>query len=502
MGRETDATRGALFSFSAWLLPLAMTIAVTPVVVRALGPEHYGIYALVLGITASVIGLLSPTRTFTRHIAMQRRSRRKGTGGLLAAATVAVAVIGVGCSLVIAIGAGPMTSAVLRIDAEQSEIARRALLVAALGIPLGMAGHTLRAAAQGLRRFDVDSRVALGAAAALVGGNGVLAAAGFGLLVLIGWSVVMAGVSCAAHLYIASSLLPRMSLPRRSQFASLKPHIAFSVGLLASQVPGHLLLLFERVWVVRTLGTPAFTFYAIPMMVGLSLHAGLASMSVVFLPVASEAYSRDDRPRLRDIYTRALKLSAALVAPAAITLVATGPSFLLVWLGPEFAERSSLVLSMHAAAFGVLALVVVPWHLAEALGRPRWNVELAILWLITDGVLLVLLVPRFGINGAAAARLASMVVVPFYEARIERHVFGGLLGAFWGRVVAILSLAALVSGLLQRGFLAAAPAGWWSLGLAAALGAAGFVGTLWTLRYFSPAERAWLRSRAAKLLER
>jgi O-antigen/teichoic acid export membrane protein len=238
------------------------------------------------------------------------------------------------------------------------------------------------------------------------------------------------------------------------------------------------------------------------MTVGLSLHAGLASLSLVLLPLASEAHARDDRERLRDIYSRALKLSAALVTFAVSTLVVSGGLFLHVWLGAVFAERSSVALSLHAAAFGILALVSVPWHLAEAIGRPRWNAQLAFLWLVIDGILLIWLTPRYGINGAAAARLVSMLVVPLYGARIERRVFGGVLWSFWVRLLALLALSAAISGAAQHFVAASTPPGWGRLFLAVTLGGVCFVGMLRACRYFSPAERAWLRSRAMALLAR
>jgi O-antigen/teichoic acid export membrane protein len=46
---QSKLAKNIIFGFLSWILPLALTLLVTPTIIRGLGIEQYGIYALVLG---------------------------------------------------------------------------------------------------------------------------------------------------------------------------------------------------------------------------------------------------------------------------------------------------------------------------------------------------------------------------------------------------------------------------------------------------------------------
>src|SRR5688572_16652702 len=65
--------RNVLFGFSTWILPLGLSFFATPILVRALGNEDYGIYALVLGFIAYSFNF-GIGRAITKYIAEYRAS--------------------------------------------------------------------------------------------------------------------------------------------------------------------------------------------------------------------------------------------------------------------------------------------------------------------------------------------------------------------------------------------------------------------------------------------
>src|SRR5829696_6511455 len=60
--------RNSIYGFSTWLLPLILSFVATPVIVRALGHEDYGIYALVLGFIAYSFNF-NVGRAITKYVA-------------------------------------------------------------------------------------------------------------------------------------------------------------------------------------------------------------------------------------------------------------------------------------------------------------------------------------------------------------------------------------------------------------------------------------------------
>jgi O-antigen/teichoic acid export membrane protein len=318
---------------------------------------------------------------------------------------------------------------------------------------------------------------------------------------LVVWSTSTAAIGCVAFIVIARRLLPGALFGRVLDWPAIQSLTRFGASVAARQTLGNLLLLFERVWIVRTLGASALTFYAVPMLVALSLHAFIASSALSFYPLASEAYARDDLEGLRVGYSRALKIAAPLIALPVVTLTVVGAPLLTLWMGPEFAERSATVLSVHAVTFGIVALMVVPWQTADALGRPGWNATLSLVWLLVGGVLMVGLTPRFGIVGAAAARLLGLVAVPFYAARIEKWLFGAVQWRFWARTLGLLAVAGGGAGVLEMALLPLLVPGW-NVAAACAGGALVFLGILRGLGYLEHDERKWLGLRVAALVGR
>lgn len=489
-------TRNALYSFSAWALPLLLTIVVTPLVVQALGAELYGVYAFVVGIATSLAALLSPGRALVRYVATRPGGGLDAAGGrMVAAAALLAAIAGAVVSLALASAAGWAVDDLLGFAGGLRGPARAALVVALGAVPFLMAGQALAATAQGLHRFDKSSRVTLAVAVLLTAGNGALAVGGAPLVALVAWFTAVSLLSCAAYWRLARGLVPSSSLLPLPSLGALMPHLYFGAAVFASQVPGHLLLLFERTWILGSSGAQQFAIYSISMLVGLSLHAATASVGVVLFPIAASAIARGQVGALRGTYRRAAKLAVALLAPAVVTLVVAAAPLLAVWVGEEFAAPGAVVLSWHAVAFGLLGFAVLPWQLVEALGRPRWNAALATSWLVLNGVALVLLTPLWGIGGAAAARLVGMLTIPLYEVVVEYRLFGAPLWRFWARTLASVGAAGVLMAGLQRWILARMQPGVVTLAAVAFLGGSVFVATLWALRYLSPDERRWVRER-------
>ena len=358
-----------------------------------------------------------------------------------------------------------------------------------------MLSQTFSAVPQAFRRFDLFGRLTTLLAIVLIGGNGVLALNGYGVLALVGWSILTTATGAIAFFSVANHLLPDIGTLWRVDRSLAHSLLRFSAGVTAYQTFGTLLLLFERVWIMRELGSAAVAFYVVPMTVAVFLHAAIASLALALFPLASEATARDDLSGLRAVYARASKYAGALIAWSVVTVCVAGRPLLGLWLDSSFADRSATVLSIHAVAFGLVALTIVPWNVADALGRPSLNAGLALAWLLVGAALVVALTPRFGIAGAAAGRLLSMVCLPFYVARVERLVFGRFRWREWLRTLSFLLAASGLSGLLESWALARLPEAWWALAVAAALSALVFAAFLRLSGHFDAGDVAWLRER-------
>lgn len=493
-GAPSSSLRNGGHALLAWGLPLAVSLVATPIVVRGLGAEPYGLYALALGLGGQTLGL-SLGRALTRHVAVAHASRdAQRLSALVSNAIGLCGLLGLLGTAALAVASGWLSRS-LNVPTPLQAQAHAALLLTALSFPLAAGAQVLSALPQALQRYELSSRVAAGVAIGLGLATASLAALGHGVLALLGAHLAVMALGGLALLLLARRLLPGVQLVGRLQPRTLRELLRFSGAVFVYQACGLLLLLWERVYLTRQLGPAALTHYVVPMSLAVQFHAAVASLTGLLVPLSSAAIAKSDGARLRALYERSLRLALALVALFAVGTVAAGPAFLAAWMGAAFAERSGHVLVLQAATFGLLALGTVPWHVAEALERPDWNAALAFGWLVLAAPLLTVLTPAWGLDGAAAARLLGLAGLPWLFARVERALFGAWQARLWLDLLLRLALPSLGLFLLARTLLACSTSALAGLFLAAAAAPPAFLAAIWLVGYLPAQDRAWLLHR-------
>src|SRR5215204_2409922 len=238
--------RNSIYGFSTWLLPLILSFVATPVIVRALGHEDYGIYALVLGFIAYSFNF-NVGRAITKYVAEYRAS---GSSDKIAEVISATLFINLGLGalglVVIFAAANPLVTQILKIPTEAQVKTVDALYVAALTIFFLMLNQVFNAILQGLHRFDVYAKILNLNNILTISGNLLLALKGFGLLALLGWNLLITAGAAILAAGFAKRLLPEFSLSMKFRRATLRLVFKYSSGVIAYQILANILLLFER----------------------------------------------------------------------------------------------------------------------------------------------------------------------------------------------------------------------------------------------------------------
>ncbi|MBV9209229.1 MAG: polysaccharide biosynthesis protein [Acidobacteria bacterium] len=497
--KRISLSRNVLFGFLSWLLPLGFTVLLTPLIVHGLGAEAYGLYALVMGFVAYSF-TFNVGRAITKYVAAYRASaQHERLGEVLSTTLLINLVVGTLSAIALALCSNLLVTRVLNIAPQFQATARLAFYFASVGLLVTMLSQVFNAVPQAVHRFDVYSLIATGTGMAIIGGNALLVWLGFGLTSLVAWNVMATGLSCAAYFIAARRLLPEARLAFRFKRDLLMGILRFSGAVIAYQVLANLLLLFERGYLTRTLGSAAVTFYVVPMTISIYIHAFVSSLTLVIFPLASEAGAQRDTARLHTIYTRAYKYISMLVLFLVVTLALGSYQLLSNWMGEEFARNSARVLMLQAVVFGLIAWGVVAWQIADGLGHPGRNAMLVLVWMIIAVPLMIWLTPLYGIVGTAYGRLASALTVPFYILLTERLIFGKCLWRFWLRTGLILSLGGMVMAALQLFLFHRLPHGWHWLILSVAASGALYFGLLWAVGFLDRDERAWLKNFASRV---
>lgn len=440
--------KNAVFGFSTWFLPLGLSIVATPVIVRNLGHEDYGIYAFVLGFIAYSFNF-NTGRAVTKYVAeLNNSGDRKQIGEIISATLIVNLSLGIVAVAGVFLVARPLVVNILKIQPDAQEKTLTALYLASLTIFFLMLQQVFNAVLQGLQRFDVYAKLFNLNTFASIGGNLTLALAGFGLNAILGWNLLATAAAAALTGFFAMRMIPDVKLRLHVPRETFGRVFSYSAWIVIYQILANVLLLFERGWITAKLGPEALTFYVVPMSLALYIHSFVASLMLIVFPLASELANEPER--LRALYLKATKIGAFVAALLSVVLVAERDVFLRLWVGAEFAERSSTILVLHSITFGMLAAGVAMWQLAEGLGRPHYNAIAFVICFIVSILGMLELTGAYGAVGVAFARLIGFGLLFPAIFVFERMVFGRIDVRFWLRLVLVLSVAGIAAGLAAK----------------------------------------------------
>jgi O-antigen/teichoic acid export membrane protein len=399
-GEPPSIARNAVFAVATQATTAGFTAALTLYLVRALGPDDYGVFALALGIgtALTIIADAGITPSAARFIAEQRPDGRAVSRIVANAAVLKITVL-VPLSVALAVLAGPIA------DAYGNDDLTTPLRLMALALAGQSMFALYREAFVAIGRLSMtwravmlESAVETGASIAfVVGGAG---AAGAMLGRTAGYVV---GAVAAA--YLLRRLLVRMPpAARAGPDLRRRALVAYAGVVFLIDVA---FTLFEQVDVLligAIISTHAVGVFEAPLRLTVFLGYGGQALA---LAVAPRLVSRG-APDVR-AFTRAtrylLLLQGALLAPV---LVWAGPIVHLT-LGSAY-EDSAAVLRALAPFIFLSGLGTYITITVNYLGEARRRVPLAIVTVLMNVVLDLILLPSIGVVGGAIATDVAFAV--------------------------------------------------------------------------------------------
>lgn len=445
--RGKSIVRNGIYGFSTFFVPLVLSFFATPIIVRHLGNEDYGIYALILGFISYSFNF-NVGRAITKYVAEYRTGGRTDEISEVVAATLLInIVLGLIGLILIFSSADFLVSVGLKIQPEAYDKTVYALYIAALTIFFLMLNQVYNAIIQGLVRFDIYAKIFNLRNILLISGNLLLAMMGVGLISLLLWNLFITALIALISIIAAKKLLPEMKLKFSFSREKLKLVFNYSSGVIAYQILANVLLLFERSWITGKLGAETLTLYVVPMMLALYIHGFISSLTMMIFPLASEMSS--DKENLLRLYQKSTKIVSFLAVFMGATLIVESKNFLTLWMGADFADKSWHLLILHTITFSLLAITVVSWQLTEGLGRPQLNTYFFMLCFIISISGMIFLLPDFGSFGVGLARtfgFSSLFIWVFY---VEKRFLGNIQFGFWLKLLGMLALATTLSILVE-----------------------------------------------------
>lgn len=465
---QSKVAKNIIYGFLSWIFPLVLTFVVTRIIVKGLGNEQYGIYALVLGFI-SYSFTFNIGRAVTKYVAEYSVNNETEKINEVFSATFLIAlVVGIVAVLLICLPAKIFAQEVLNINETHLLETVKALYLASAIIFMTMISQVFNAVIQGIQRFDVYSKLTNLNSFLMMIGNAILVKFGYGITILFAWNFAIVALIAGLYFVSVKKLAPQIKFNFSFKSESLKQIISYSSGVIAYQLLGNLLLLFERSWVARELGTEKLAFYLVPMNFTFYIHGFISSITLMLFPMASEL--KDNKERLLNIYLTTSKICLIIIAFLCVTGIVGSQAFLTNYLGEDYAKHSTNVMQIHFVTFSILALLVVSWQLSEGLGFPKYNAIQSFIWLIVSAILMINLTKNYEILGAAISRLIGISIILFSILFVEKKFFGKALLGFWAKLVGLLTIICLICGGIEYLIFANFQTTWFSFIFSCAIG--------------------------------
>lgn len=427
--------RNVVTTYLATAVAALQILLVTPLLVRGLGMERYGIWSLVVsfGLFAVLLdlGLASATvRYVAKYDALGERYLVVRT---LATSFWLLLVLGL-LALVAGTILAPLFPLLFHVVGSKTSASVLVLLTAA-SIAVTLVGGAFQGLLAGLQRYSALNLISVSAMVAQTALFAIALVLG-GRLVALG--AVLLSVSLAqqvARYWVVRRELPQATISPGLVTRQFSGEIArASLWLSSVHLSTALRYRVDTIVVGFVAGVRAAGIYAVGQMLFIAANRFIQPILTGFFPLSAELEGRDDREDLRAVMLTGTRIALAVAGPVCLAIILLAGPFLDSWVGSGFQNARLVVVYLVSA---LLLSTVSRTGLLMLQGAGKIRGPAAINWAdaLLNFVLSVVLGLAIGMTGVALATLIatatlSTMVGTIYVCRS----FGVRTGAFLGSV--------------------------------------------------------------------
>jgi O-antigen/teichoic acid export membrane protein len=402
--RRRLLARNAAINLGGQLATLVIAAVAITIIARELDPERFGF----LLVAWAVVGYFSVFdlglgRAATWAVAdLLGAGRRHESPAILWPVVGATVLLGAVFGVATVLAAPVLADDVLGLpDALQRE-GESALRILGASLPFVLSAPSLRGALEANQRFDVTVAIRVPTAAVTYLGSAVTvlwisdSLAVIALVLLIGRAVVWT-VNLAACLVV----LPELRALRAVRPRRLLRLLGFGGWVTASNTLFAAPSVLDRTIIASLAGTREVAFYATPQEATTRFLVVPGSIVQVLFPAMVTTFAGNERAA--GLYATTAKAVCVVLFLIAVPVVIAAEPLLDVWLGPVYANESAFVFGFLMIATFLSGLAYLPHAALQAAGLPRLGTYVYAATLTTYVLALFLVVPEFGIAGAAVA---------------------------------------------------------------------------------------------------
>jgi glycosyltransferase involved in cell wall biosynthesis/O-antigen/teichoic acid export membrane protein len=402
--------RNALSNYASSFVALAVALVTTPVLVRGLGMDAWGVW-VVVGSTVQYFDLLrfGFGRGMVKWVAegsaledndLLRRTLATAFFLLMIPALLVLAIVPILVLLfpvVFDVPAGLETAAMITI------------VLVGIDLAVAMPADTFGASLIGLQRYDLLNATVIATVVAQAIGWIVVVSLGGGIVALGIVTLALSVASQVARYAIAKRLLPSMRLrPRYFDRSLVRPFVSLSGWIALAEFSLVVISRIDVIIVGIVVGVPEAGVYAVGQKLAMLIGRFTNPALNMLFPHAATLYARGDWPGLRSTLQAGTRLAVGIAAPLTIALCFLASPMIDAWVGPGYDAAAEVVvyLSLTTLAASVAYTGV---YVLRGTGNVRRPALFGVFEAAVNFTLSVLLGLRMGLSGVALGTLIGAV---------------------------------------------------------------------------------------------
>jgi O-antigen/teichoic acid export membrane protein len=429
--------RNVSIMWLAFAFNVGVAFFLSPFIVHRLGNTAYGIWALL----ASLVGYmglldLGVRGAVMRYVARYHARHEDEEAGRIASSGLvifgAAGLVALSISAIVA----ALVDRLFHIPAGTVSLARAVLVIGGLNMGVSLVCGVFGGTVAAMQRFDLASATDMVVGAVRTVAILVALSAGAGLLGLALIQLSCSLLQGVIQYAFTRRLYPQLKFGLRGvNRARITTIMTFGVFSSLLQVSGLLIFSADSFVIGSALPVAMVTFFAIAASLTDYTRSVLSAISQTIAPRASALEGVGETAELERVVIRMAALATFVALPITVTFIVRGHSFLGLWMGPTYADRSAPLLTALSVALSFAAArqvvagatigmnrhrLLVPFYLAEGV----INVGVSLYWVRVMGILGVAL-------GTAVPNLATtLLVIPW----VLRRTLGIRSRNVWVRV--------------------------------------------------------------------
>jgi O-antigen/teichoic acid export membrane protein len=455
-----------VYSAAGYAWPIVFSVFITPVVVHKLGTAEYGVLVLLntlygflalvdLGLGTALIKYISAYHATGDSVRLRAMANSGNTLFSL------IGVVGFVLFSLVGFFLLPL------FHVEGGGHFTVVFILAGLVFFLNSSMQVYAIVISALQRYDIAVRLSLGQLTVYNVAILIAVLCGFGLRTMYVINIIST-VGLVIFWYVhVRRLLPGT----RFGFSWVREEIikAYQFGLLAAVATfsNSALAQLDRLLIPLYTGPVQLSYYSLPGSVAQKSAGLTGSLGTILFPLTSTLESLGNVAAIEAVYRRCFRGVTVVAAAVCVAIATFRYHILYFWLGKDFAEQGSHILLILTGTYFILSVYAPLTNFLLGLGKVRFLTFVSVVLAALNLVALLLLLPTYGIVGAAWAFLIGVLPVPVIFYWTERAILRlSGIGMFYAKLyLRILIVAGISYGVIEYLFLP-------------------FVQNLWSLLFF------------------